>query len=100
MLNKLKQRWNLKSNLQLFIILFVFSISGSITIFVKTFILSWINYSPEWPVYVKIMMYLFIIIPVYQLILLSVGTLLGQFDFFWRFGKKTMRRFGIKLNKS
>jgi hypothetical protein len=81
-------------------ILFVFSVSGSITIFVKTFIFNWINYSPDWPVYMRIMVYLFTIVPVYQLTLLTVGTLLGQFDFFWRFEKKAIRRFGIKLNKS
>jgi hypothetical protein len=100
MLNKLKQRWNVKSNLQLFLILFVFSISGSITLFVKAYILSWINYSPEWPLYMKIMMWLFIVFPVYQLTLITMGTLLGQFEFFWRFEKKTMRRLGIKIDKS
>ncbi len=100
MLNKLKQRWNVKSNLQLFIILFVFSISGSITLFVKAYILSWINYSPEWPVYIKILTWLFIVVPVYQLTLITIGTLLGQFEFFWRFEKKTIRRLGIKIDRS
>lgn len=99
MLNKLKQRWNVKSNLQLFIILFVFSISGSITLFVKAYILSWINYSPEWPVYIKILTWLFIVVPVYQLTLITIGTLLGQFEFFWRFEKKTIRRLGIKIDR-
>ncbi|MGV8137580.1 MAG: DUF6787 family protein [Mangrovibacterium sp.] len=100
MLNKLKQRWNVKSNLQLFIILFVFSISGSITLFVKAYILSWINYSPEWPVYIKILTWLFIVVPTYQLTLITIGTLLGQFEFFWRFEKKTIRRLGIKIDRS
>jgi hypothetical protein len=100
MLNKLKQRWDVKSNLQLFIILFVFSISGSSTLFIKAFILSWFNYSPEWPVYMKVILYVLIVVPVYQLTLLTIGTLLGQFEFFWRFEKKTMRRFGIKIDKS
>ncbi len=99
MLDKLKQRWKIKSNLQLLVILFVFSVSGSITIFIKTFIFKWIDYSPEWPLYFKVMMYLVTIVPVYQLTLLSVGTLLGQFEFFWRFEKKAMRRFGIKIDK-
>ncbi|MEN6454001.1 MAG: DUF6787 family protein [Prolixibacteraceae bacterium] len=90
----------MKSNLQLFIILFVFSISGSITLFVKAYILSWINYSPEWPVYIKILTWLFIVVPVYQLTLITTGTLLGQFEFFWRFEKKTIRRLGIKIDRS
>lgn len=100
MIEKLKQRWKVKSNLQLFMIFFIFSISGSVTLFVKTFIFSWISYSPEWPVYIKIIMYLFTVVPVYQLTLLLIGTIFGQFDFFWRFEKKTMRRLGIKLDRS
>ncbi len=99
MIRKLKQRWKIKSNLQLFTILFVFSISGSVTLFVKTLIFDWISYSPEWPFYLKTAIYLLTIVPVYQLTLLTIGTLLGQFEFFWSFEKKTMRRLGIKFNR-
>lgn len=99
MLNKLKQRWNVKSNFQLLIIVLVFSISGSITLFVKAYILSWINYSPDWPLYVKVVTWIFIVVPVYQLTLLTTGTLMGQFGFFWRFEKKSLRRLGIKIDK-
>ncbi|MEL7587387.1 MAG: DUF6787 family protein [Prolixibacteraceae bacterium] len=99
MLEKLKQRWEVKSNLQLIMILLVFSLSGSITVFAKAFIFSWINYSPEWPLYIKVLMYVVVVVPVYQLTLLTTGTLLGQFEFFWRFEKKTMRRLGIKFGK-
>lgn len=100
MLEKLKQRWKVKSNLQMFIIFFVFSVSGSATLYIKTYIFHWINYSPQWPTYIKVIMYILIMVPVYQLTLLVMGTLFGQFEFFWRFEKKAMRRFRIKLGKS
>lgn len=97
MVRKLKQRWKIKSNLQLFAILIVFSVSGSITLVLKTIIFNWINYSPEWPLFIKFISYLLTIVPVYQLTLLATGTLFGQFNFFWNFEKKTMRRLGIRL---
>lgn len=100
MLSKLKQRWNVKSNFQLLIILFVFSISGSFTLYIKAYILKLIDYDPASPFYMKILLYILIMVPVYQLSLLTIGTLLGQFGFFWRFEKKTMRRFGIKIDKA
>lgn len=99
MIEKLKQRWEVKSNLQLVLILLVFSLSGSATLFARSFIFGWINYSPEWPFYLKVLMYLVVVVPVYQLALLTTGALVGQFEFFWRFEKKTMRRLGIRFGK-
>ena len=36
-----------------------------------------------------------IIFPVYQFVLIIVGTLFGQFNFFWNFEKKMMQRMGV-----
>lgn len=99
MLDKLKRRWNVESNIQLAIIFFVFSISGSATLFFKKFIFSWIHFDPQWPFLMKALIYILTIIPVYQVTLLAIGTLLGQFAFFWQFEKKTLRRLGIKLDR-
>ena len=99
MLNKLKLRWKVDSNIQLIIILIVFSVSGSATLFIKNYLFHWINYDPEWPFILKAIIYILTIIPIYQITLLLIGTLFGQFDFFWRFEKKALRRLGIKLDK-
>jgi hypothetical protein len=40
---------------------------------------------------------LLIIFPVYQILLVIIGWLFGQFDFFWAFEKKMLRRFGVNL---
>ncbi|PTN06774.1 DUF6787 family protein [Mangrovibacterium marinum] len=97
MLNKLKERWQIDSNFQLAIIFFVFSISGSSTLVVRKFIFEFIHVNPDWPFLVKALIYLLTIVPLYQASLLVIGSLLGQFHFFWRFEKKMLRRFGLKL---
>ena len=99
MLDKLKQRWQVRSTRQLLIIFFVFSISGSTTLYIRKYIFHWIHFSPHWPFPLKAVVYVLTIVPIYQLMLLSIGTLLGQSGFFWRFEKKTLRRFGIKIDK-
>ncbi len=99
MIEKLKQRWEIESTLQIIIIFIVFSISGSATLFIKQFIFEWINFDKEWPFLLKTTIYILTIVPIYQITLLSIGTLLGQFEFFWQFEKKTLRRFGIKIGR-
>jgi hypothetical protein len=37
-----------------------------------------------------------VIFPLYQLLLLCFGWLLGQFSFFWAFEKKMFARMGLK----
>jgi len=98
-LEKFKERWNITSNFQLFIILLVFSINGSFAVYIAKPLLNAIGISKEslhplvfWPLRI------FIIFLVYQFTLIIVGTLFGQREFFWAFSKKMWSRF--KPNKS
>ncbi len=98
MFEKLKAKWGLKSNFQVVMILLVFSITGSIAVRIAGPVLTYFNVHREnmspfvfWPIRILI------IFPIYQFMLLIVGTLLGQFEFFWQFQKKTVgRMFGKK----
>lgn len=100
MFKKLKERWEIESNLQLILILIVFSITGSLAAWVsKPFAeLLGINDSflPKW---LFTMVRLIVVFPIYNLILIIVGTLFGQFHFFWAFEKKMFSRF-IPTKKS
>ena len=96
-MNELKARWGIKSNTQLVIILIVFSITGSISLLVAQPLLDYIGLdktklSPYtfWPIRILI------IFPIYQLLIIIIGTLFGQFRFFWSFEKKMLRRIGFK----
>ncbi|MGQ7869881.1 DUF6787 family protein [Sunxiuqinia sp. sy24] len=98
MFKRLKEKWEVESNVQLALIFLVFSISGSGALVIRKLIFHLVDYSPEWPFWLTVITYVLTIVPAYQLMLIFFGTLFGQFSFFWKFEKKLLRRFGIKLN--
>jgi hypothetical protein len=97
-----KERWNIKSNWQVFIILVVFAITGSSAALVSKPILGFLGIEKgsvsNWLYYP---LYFLLIFPVYQVLLISYGFLFGQFSFFWAFEKKMLRscRLGFLLPK-
>ncbi len=93
MLEKLKKRWGIDSNFQVLIILLVFSITGSAAVFVKKIVFDVLGIDADTSLWVKIPMYIITILPSYQILLLVIGTMLGQFRFFYNFQKKSMGRF-------
>ena len=98
MFARLKERWKVESNFQLIVIFIVFSITGSATVVAKKYLFELMNIDSGIPIYWLIPIYILTIIPVYQTLLIIIGTLLGQFRFFWNFEKKMLRRFGIKID--
>ena len=92
MLEKLKHRWNIKSNFQVIIILIVFTVTGSTTVYLKKLVFDLINITPETHLLIKIPLYILVILIVYNLLLLIVGFVFGQFRFFWEFEKKFFSR--------
>ncbi len=96
-MKKFKEKWNISSNYQLVIILIVFAITGSLSLYVSAPILKALSIDKEflsiwlfWPL--KIL----IIFPIYQILILIIGTIFGQFKFFWKFEKKFLKRIGFK----
>ncbi len=99
MFKRLKERWEVKSNFQLVVIFIVFSITGSATVVAKRFVFDFMNIDSDMSIFWLIPIYIVTIIPIYQALLIIIGTLMGQFQFFWKFEKKMLRRFGIKIDK-
>ena len=93
MFEKLKKRWNIQSNFQVIIILIVFAITGSTTVYLKKFIFDLLEITQETHIGIKIPVYILVIMSVYNLLLLIVGFVFGQFRFFWEFEKKFFSRF-------
>ena len=93
MFDKLKLRWGIDSNFQIIIILIVFSVTGSAAVYVKKIIFDILGIDADTSLWIKIPMYIITIIPSYQILLLAVGTLFGQFRFFYNFQKKSFGRF-------
>jgi len=99
-MNRLKEKWGITSNFQIIIILLVFSITGTVAVTIAKPVLDLVGLDKEvvspwvfWPIRI------FIIFPIYQVLIVLIGTLFGQFKFFWAFEKKMLVRFGIKYFK-
>lgn len=95
-MEKLKKRWGLKSNLQVILVLLVFSITGSAASLLSNPVTHWLGIDREtmslwlyWPLRI------FVLFPIYQILLVIIGALFGQFTFFWNFEKKMLKRLGL-----
>lgn len=98
--DKLKNRWGIDSNIQVIIILVVFAITGTSSLYVKNLVFDLIGINPETPLWLKTILYIIIIIPAYQVLLICWGTIFGQFRFFKNFLLKMLSRFKRKKAQS
>lgn len=96
MFQYLKEKWNLKSNFQLAIILVVFAITGSSSLYISKPLLEFLsittesmNSLPYW------ILRILVVTIVYQFVLLIVAFLFGQFKWFLDFEKKILKRLGL-----
>ena len=93
LINKIKIKWGIKSNFQLLIIFLVFGVTGSTSVWVSKPILDFVGLDQSavsalvyWPVRI------IIIFPVYQTLLLIIGSIFGQSKFFKNFIKKMFQK--------
>lgn len=99
MLQKFKNKWNIKSNLQLIIILVVFSVTGSAALVVRKFAFQLLGIQPDTSLFIKVPLYILILFPSYHFLLLIIGTLVGQYRFFYAFQKKSLAFLSRKNRK-
>ena len=96
-MNNFKQRWGINSNFQIFIILLVFAATGITSSYIAGPFLEALgitkNNTSLWIYYP---LYVVLIFPFYQILLVSFGFLFGQFKFFWAFEKKMLK--SLKLD--
>jgi len=97
-MQKLMALFKADSPWQLIVIFTVFSVTGSASVILAAPIPQFFGITTDtlspwiyWPLRILI------IFPIYQCLLIVVGTLAGQFNYFWRFEKKFLRRLGIRL---
>ena len=94
-MNRLKEKWQISSNLQLAIIFIVFAITGSTASKIAAPVVHFFGIYSEtnpilyWPLRI------ILIFPLYQVLLVLFGWIFGQFTFFWAFEKKMLRRLRI-----
>lgn len=96
MMKKLMKRWNIEKTRDLFLILMVFSITGSTSIAVGRPFLKGVGVTlVNFPRFFYYPIFLFSSFLFYQLFLVIYGWLFGQFNFFWTMEKKMLKRFGV-----
>ena len=98
MITKFKTKYGIKSNYQLIVIFIVFGITGSLSVVLGKYVLinifgeSFLNNDYYW------LLRLILIFPIYQVLLIIVGALFGQFRYFWEIEKKILIK--MRLIKS
>ena len=92
-MDKLILFFKAKSFFHLFIIFIIFGISGSLSVFISGPLINYLNiesFIPYYPLYFIIR--LLIIFPIYQFVLIVIGSLFGQYKYFLEFEKKIFKR--------
>lgn len=92
MYEKLKKRWGVENFWQVILILIIFSITGMTALYVKKIVFGLLEFDASTPFWIKAFTWFFTVLPSYQVLFLFYGFLFGQFDFVWRFEKKSLKR--------
>ncbi len=88
---RLAKRWNV-SPARVGIILVVFACTGFTVLLLKRPLVAWASGDASEPPLIFSVLYYILILPVYNLLLLLYGAMLGQFRFFWEFERRFFAR--------
>jgi hypothetical protein len=96
-MEKLKKRWGLQSNWQVVKVLLVFSITGYTSLLIAKPFLEFIGLHQETTnPWIYRPLRILLIFPIYQVLIVAIGWLFGECQFFWNFEKKMLSRLGFK----
>lgn len=93
---KLENKWKVEYRWEMIAIFIVFAITGSLSAKLAQPLTHWAGVHREtanpWLYW---LVRIVIILPIYQVLLVAIGWLFGQFKFFWGFEKKMLARMGL-----
>ena len=92
-MEKLKKIFKVKSLYQLIVVFIVFGITGSLSLFISDYILGFLNLN-------SFILSVLLLIMTYQVLLIIIGTLFGEFTYFWAMEKKIISRFNFNRSKT
>ncbi|MFD1613652.1 DUF6787 family protein [Gelatiniphilus marinus] len=94
---KLEKKWEVAYKWELISIFLVFATTGSSSLFVSRPLIKLMGVSKDnLPTFAYWLLYIIIGFVFYQILLVFIGWLFGQFKFFWDFEKKMLRKIGFK----
>ena len=92
-LQRLQTKWKLESLFQVVMVLVVFACTGFTILFIKNPILNFFGIERGGGQgFINTVLYLLLVLPLYQIFLLIYGAIFGQFKFFWEKEKQIFRR--------
>ncbi|RIW18589.1 hypothetical protein D0X99_02585 [Algoriphagus lacus] len=92
-LQRLQTKWKLESLFQVVMVLVVFACTGFTILFIKNPILNFFGIERGGGQgFVNTVLYLLLVLPLYQIFLLIYGAIFGQFKFFWEKEKQIFGR--------
>lgn len=91
-LERLQSKWQLNSLLQVILVLIVFALTGFTILYIKKPIFDFLGVSMERGGLWKTVLYLLLVLPLYQIFLLLWGFVFCQFHFFWEKEKAFFRK--------
>lgn len=77
-----KRRWHIEKDWQVAVILTVFALTGTTTMYINRWFNSLLGLGEDTSFWLKLLLFLVIVLPLYNAILMVYGTLLGQYKFF------------------
>ena len=98
MSEKLLKLFKVDNYLRLFIVFIVFGITGSLSVILGKYVLITLFTSDIMNNEFYWLIRILLIFPLYQILLIIVGTLFGEFKYFWAIEKKILVR--LKIIKS
>jgi uncharacterized membrane protein len=87
-MEKLKKMFKVSSTYQLVVVFIVFGITGSLSLFISDYVLDILELE-------NLIISIFMVLITYQVLLIIIGTLFGEFEYFWAMEKKILSRFKI-----
>ena len=90
-MDKLKNLFRVSSTYQLVVVFIVFGITGSLSLVISAYISDFFNLD-------SIILSIISVLVIYQVLLIIIGTLFGEFDYFWDMEKKILSRFKFRKN--
>ncbi len=97
---KLKKHWKITSDFQVAVILLVFALSGFSTLYVHNYIDFLLGVDEDSELWIIVLIFVLLVLPIFNLFLLLWGTLLGQQQFVIRFIKIKIRLFTGRFKKT
>ena len=98
-MNKIRNLFNVENNFQLLKVNIVFAVTGTMSVYFAGIIITFIGLDPYilgsffyW------VLRIMLLIPVYQVLLIIIGSIFGEFEYFWRIERKMLGRLGIKFS--